>query len=454
MTLSLQRVVSISCAAIALIFCANVASAMSESVLHSFCGPKTICSASKGSGPQALIRDSAGNFYGVAGSEGAYGAGVIYKYSSSSLPPYNALYNYCINNGGGNQCPDGDGPIGSLIMDGSGNLYGVTSQGGPLTYPGDGTIYKISPSAPTPVPIHLWEFCYSDPSCPEGYTPNAGLTYAGAASGTPYDGSSSLYGTTRNGGANGVGTVFALTPGGAATVIANFCSSSTCVPTCSLGSNCLLGKMPNAIIADGNGNLYGTTQFGPDTNPNSAILYKLTLTGNSYTASILHTFCSAQNCGDGQQPKGPLTLGSSAEILGTTMSGGGYGHGEIFEYPSAFFVIYSFCSAQNCTDGANPAGGVIVDAHDNTYGTASAGGLYNYGVVFDLGTTYQVLYNFCPPPYVNSQCGKNDGVNNDGADPLVRVILDGSGDIFGTTEHGGNYGEFSFGGGTLFELTP
>lgn len=244
--------------------CANTASA-GERVWHSFCGTGTSCPAYSAKA-QGLIFES-GNLYGVAGGEGTGAAGVIFEWGpTSGSGQYTALYNFCPNNLNGQVCTDGDGPEGKLIMDSSGNLYGVTRDGGATTQnypPGYGEIYWISPSASPPVVHHLWDFCSTNPpNCPEGNHPDAGLTYVGAATGTLYDGSSPLFGTTISGGANGAGTVFKLIPGGTPTAIANFCSASSCVAgqPCSAGVNCLPGQLPNAIIADSSGNLYGTTQ--------------------------------------------------------------------------------------------------------------------------------------------------------------------------------------------------
>jgi uncharacterized repeat protein (TIGR03803 family) len=209
--------------------------------------------------------------------------------------------------------------------------------------------------------------------------------------------------------------------------------------------------MPNAVIADSNGNLYGTTQLGPDgpggRQSTAAIFYKLTWTGSSYSQSVLHTFCSQPNCADGQQPLGPLTLDSSGAILGTTEFGGLNNQGTIFQYPRSFFVVYSFCASGSCTDGSNPMGGVIIAADGSLYGTTNVGGDNGRGVVFKLGTGYQVLYSFCP------LTPQHACLNNGGANPQAGVLVDGSGDIFGTTANGGQYGSPTF-GGELFELTP
>lgn len=446
MTLRSRRAIAFGFGSLVLTLAYHADIAMSgELVLHSFCDEGQACGSTTGR-PQGLIRDSGGNLYGVAGWEGAVGAGVIYRYSAQN---YVSLYEFCLNDPQ-QHCIDGDGTRGLLVRDSNGNLYGTSQDGGATATnysPGFGVIYELSPGA-TPPLSHLWQFCASNPpSCPEGSHPANGLTYIGAANGSPYDGSSALYGTTSQGGANGVGTVFKIAPGGSLTVIANFCSSTSCTPAqvCSSGLNCLPGATPNAVIADGNGNIYGTTQEGPDGSSNRAMLYKLTPSGTSYTPSILYTFCPhpEQNCPDGQQPIGPLTIDSSGVILGTTYFGGLHASGAIFAYPTTFFVKYSFCSLSGCADGKNPEGGVIVDASGNLYGTASQGGIYGPGgpgVAFKLGAGFQVLYSF--------GCSQPTGCL-DAQTPESGVVVDGSGNLFGTTTFGGDAHK-----GALYEVTP
>jgi hypothetical protein len=179
MILSLRQVVNIGCIAAALLCSANLSVAEQEIPLHSFCDPtlQAECGAT-GAGAQGLIRDNAGNYYGVAGFEGTQAAGAIYSWSSSS--GYNQLYSFCHE-----PCQEGDGPQGLLVLDANGNLYGTTTDGGSLAVedpPGYGVVYKLSVSAPSQY-FHLWDFCKIDLNCPEGSHPTAGLTYVGAASG-------------------------------------------------------------------------------------------------------------------------------------------------------------------------------------------------------------------------------------------------------------------------------
>src|SRR5580704_2615254 len=105
-----------------------------------------------------------------------------------------------------------------------------------------------------------------------------------------------------------------------------------------------------------------------------------------------------------------------------------------------FDSLYSFCSQDNCADGASPVAGLVMDSSGNLYGTASGGGANYDGVVFKLAPdgTETTLYTFCP----QANCP-------DGQIPAASLILDNSGNLYGTTSAGGGQGQ-----GTVFKLAP
>ncbi len=164
------------------------------------------------------------------------------------------------------------------------------------------------------------------------------------------------------------------------------------------------------------------------------------LPAQAQTETVLHNFAGDP---DGAYPISNLTSDGAGNFYGTTM-GGGLGYGTIFELsPNGSggwneTVLYSFCSAPNCADGANPYySPVIFDRVGNLYGTAAYGGANGDGVVFELSLvggswTETVLYSFC------SQSGCTDGAN-----PATGPIMDPAGNLYGTT--------FS---GAVFELSP
>ncbi len=176
--------------------------------------------------------------------------------------------------------------------------------------------------------------------------------------------------------------------------------------------------------------------------------------------TALYNFCSEANCADGANSTAGLIQDAAGNLYGTTSSGGvntgangGVGGGTVFMVnPSGQeTVLYSFCSAANCTDGVIPAASLIEDSAGNLYGTTSAGGsgapgIGGGGTVFELqppaqeggAWTETVLYSFCP------QKGCADGEN-----PVSGLIRDEAGNLYGTTFAGGVHGD-----GTVFEVTP
>lgn len=99
----------------------------------------------------------------------------------------------------------------------------------------------------------------------------------------------------------------------------------------------------------------------------------------------LYQFCSQSGCTDGINPEAGLVRDSAGNLYGTTI-GGGSGFGTVFELVNGttFRQLYSFCAQEGCTDGVSPRGALIVDSTGNLYGTASGGGANGAGVAFEL----------------------------------------------------------------------
>jgi uncharacterized repeat protein (TIGR03803 family) len=201
------------------------------------------------------------------------------------------------------------------------------------------------------------------------------------------------------------------------------------------------GYAPYAgLISDLGGNLYGMTALG-GAYGNGAV-FKLTRSSNGqWTEILLHSF----NGGDGNYPLASLIFDLSGNLYGTTGQGGAYGNGTVFQLTSSSngqwteTVLYSFNSRP---DGSLPDGRLIFGGAGNLYGTTSNGGARAAGTVFKLTPnsngqwTETVLYSF-------------QGEGGDGGIPLAGLIFDGAGNLYGTTNGGGVYGA-----GTVFQLTP
>jgi uncharacterized repeat protein (TIGR03803 family) len=204
-----------------------------EKVLYSFQGYP-----SDGGQPSSgLIFDKAGNLYGVTGVDGAYGQGVVYELSPDGHGSWTetVLHNFISGDP-----QDGEGPSGSLVMDKDGNLYGMTVQGGSA---GLGTVFEVSPNG-----NGKWteSLLYSFQGGNDGANPvNCTLLLKGTT----------LYGTTNAGGPANDGTVLKLTY---STKKAQW--KESVLYAFPGGAN---GAAPYAgLVADPNGNLYGTTTTG------------------------------------------------------------------------------------------------------------------------------------------------------------------------------------------------
>ncbi len=255
----------------------------------------------------------------------------------------------------------------------------------------------------------------------DGIRPQAGLIF---------DAAGNLYGTTSTGGTSDGGTAFELSPGAGGTwtekVLWSFGSGTD-------GANPIAG-----LVLDAAGNLYGTTYQGGTSS--SGTVFELTPgAGGTWTEHVLHNFGTGT---DGVGPSARLIFDAAGNLYGTTYVGGTSSSGTAFELTPAGGGTWTERALHNFgsgTDGVAPQAGLIFDAAGNLYGTTNVGGTYNLGTVFELmpaggGTwTETVAHSF--------------GNGTDGVEPLATLILDGAGNLYGTTYLGGSYG-----GGTVFRL--
>jgi len=402
---------------------AQPAQAQTETVIYNFCSQPGCTDGLDPTGN--LILDSAGNLYGtsVLGGNGCptnpSGCGVVFELSPEGGGGWTQTVLYSFSS-----VVTGANPIlAPLVFDSAGNLYGTTDYGGSDNV---GVVFELSPSGSSWTQAVLNSMVYGGAG---GKQPEAGLIL---------DAQGNLYGTTTSGGRynrkrcptrfGGCGVVFELTPsqGGTwtETVLHTFKGS-------------LDGGIPQAApILDAQGNLYGTTAVGGANN--SGIVWKLTpitkgKKKGQWKEQILHTFKGGTT--DGASPWAGLIADAQGNFYGTTQEGGAYGSGTIFELTPkngswTETILYTFTGGW---DGGLPTSPLVFDNAGNLYGTTAAGGSGSCsggcGVVFELtpsqggAWTETVLHSFAGTP--------------DGAVSWSGLIFDTQGNLYGMTREGG-----------------
>jgi uncharacterized repeat protein (TIGR03803 family) len=398
-----HRVLIAACYAVALISLVNKSLLGQETVVYSF------PSLSNPTG--GLVMDSAGNLYGTTGGDDCVACGTVFRLNAAGGET--VLHRFA---GGA----DGSLPRAGLLLDSAGNLYGTTSYGGLAA---QGVVFKLNASGDETV---LYRFSGGT----DGSQPQCTLIS---------DSAGNLYGTTTyggsapgsdKGGAGGYGVVFKLDPSGQETVLYTFTGGAD-------GGNPLAG-----LVRDSVGNLYGTASIGGSFG--EGVVYKVDTSGHE---AVLYNFTGGW---DGGLPVGSLIRDSLGNLYGTTECGpiaeNQCNWGGVYKLdPSGrITVLYNFTSGNDGggpLSGAIPYSGPFLDSSGNVYGTTLAGGSgansedYAYGVVYKVDTFGHetVLYSFTGVP--------------DGADPAAALIQDPAGNLYGTTEYGGE-----FNGGTVFKI--
>jgi uncharacterized repeat protein (TIGR03803 family) len=357
-----------------------------------------------------LITDAAGDLFGTASEGGADDYGTVFeiamtRHGYGSVPT--ALFSFT--------GADGQYPEGSLIADATGDLFGTTVSGG---VDNDGTVFEIARTKHgyAGAPTTLFSFTGAD-----GSTPDGGLIA---------DAAGDLFGTTYFGGADDEGTVFE---------IARTKDGYAGAPTTLVGFTRADGAQPNgSLIADGAGDLFGTTSSGGADDDGTVFEIAKTKTGYAGAPTTVVSFTGA----DGMYPLASLIADAAGDLFGTTSAGGDDGDGTVFEitrtnsgYAKAATTLVSFTN----TDGAQPDGSLIADAAGDLFGTTTGGGANGDGTVFEITKTRH--------GYASAPTTLASFTGADGTTPSGSLLADAAGDFFGTTLGGGAYTE-----GTVFEL--
>lgn len=345
-----------------------------------------------GATPWPELLSQGGGFYGTTLEGGASNDGVVYKMNAKGHTT--VLYSFQ----GGN---DGRRPLGNVIADAAGNLYGMTENGGSYD---QGTVYRVAPDGAETL-LHTFT------GGTDGGNSDAGLVM---------DKNGNLYGTTPVGGPNQAGVVFEISAKGSFSVLHTFSNGSD-------------GGYPeDSLLIDRRGNLYGTAITG-GTHGFGAV-YQISVGGKF---KVLYSFAGGS---DGTYPQARVIEDKAGNLYGTTDFGGstncdGAGCGTIFKIApdGTEKVLYAFTGG---SDGAAAYTGVVADKSGNLYAATKAGGSSGgYGALDELAPdgTLTVLHIFQGP--------------TDGEYPNRGFIDLGTNEFYGTTYTGGPDGW-----GTVYEI--
>jgi len=366
---------------------------------------------------------------------------------------------------------DGYTPVGGIVFDSTGNLYGATQGGGSSscrsTISQCGTVFQLSPPAKMGDPwTETVIYVFKGNTNSDGAMPFGGLVI---------DSAGNLYGTTGFGGTGscsvlgtlmGCGTVFELSPpaqkGGvwAETVLYSFQSGKD-------------GYLPNGdLVFDSAGNLYGATRYGGGYGSCNAPYFQYCGTvfklsppkqkGGKWTEKVLCHFkggTKGKADGDGANPNGGLVLDGKGAVYGTTYYGGnengtcdggsgGTGCGMVFELVPPAKKGGSWREErlhlfEPLPDGSSPADGVVFGANMRLYGTTSSGGQEGTGgTIFELKPPSESDHAWTEAVIYRFSGGK------DGSSPEARLIPGTHGNLYGSASGGKpTYGD-------VFQIEP
>ncbi|HVI10085.1 MAG TPA: choice-of-anchor tandem repeat GloVer-containing protein [Candidatus Binatia bacterium] len=398
------------CAALLMLVSAAASARAGEKVLFPM--------SSQTPGPNsALTADGAGNFYGIAGGPAGVlgGCNQVYELSPTSGGQWQVTVIYKFQNCAQN----GMYPLGSLSIDKEGNLYG--SEYNSLS-DGSGQVYELKKR-----PGGNWLF---------GVLHNFPPSEGGPVGDLTFDSAGNIYGATYYASTAFDGEVFELSPQSNGTwkesILYTF--NYTAPPA----------GPADGLTFDSQGNLYGPAFYG--SHGGYGAIYKLSPQSNgSWALTTLYNFKSGP---DGSEPNSKLVFDSEGNLYGTALEPA---NGQVFQLRPAGgglwtkTTIHAFLQS-NQSDGRQPLGTLVFDSKGNLYGETEFGGTgcnQNLcGVIYELSPqaggswTETILHQFESA--------------EDGSEPQGGITLDGAGNIYGTTYHGGS----RYGYGTIFEITP
>jgi len=372
-------------------------------ILHSFAG------GADGEFPvDNLIIRSNGSLYGTTCNGGVNQSGTVFELFHSAQATWSEQVLHAFN-----YRTDGGCPHAGVIFDGSGDLYGTTSGGGPL----NGTVFELTPGSSG------WTFT---------------LLYDwGSSGGLVTDPANDLYGLIGPG-AFHQGAVAEFSPGS---------GGWTYTALYSFGANQEDGYTSyDGLTWDASGNLYGTTFDGGDRTScteGCGTVFEVSPGSGGWTESRFHAMADSK---EGAYLVAGVVFAPSGKLYGAAAGGGKYQNGTVFRLtPNSkgdwkVTVIYDF---PNPSQGGAPHTTPVFDKSGNLYGTGGGGDFTcngGCGVVYKLTPRAKGLWKYT----VLHKFHISDGLY-----PLGGLILDKKGHLYGTTLEGGTHGL-----GVVYEIIP
>ena len=377
-------------------------------VLYRFCSQKDCKDGRQPTGP--IAHDQQGNFYAATTNiDGGDFQGTIDRIGPGGKH-YKAkvLHTY-------NDFPTAE-PNAGVIIDVSGNIYGTTRD----------VIYELVWNADHTKRKYqvIYTFC-PEFNCSNGGEPSGPLGYAGADSGLPYDGVSPLYGTATVGGV-GNGVVYQLVPNGDhwdESVVYSFCQQAKCAD----------GAEPNGgVYVAADNSLYGVSRGGGKRagacTLGCGIVFHLSPNApfkrgvGEWKEETVYAFCQVGGCADGKEPYYPPVMDAQGNLVGAIER---LANGKVFKL-SRSGEHWTYTTLSN--DINMPRSVVTLDSAGNIYGEMDA--FPGQGAVYRLsGSTLTTLHTFC---------AKQTQTCKYGANPRGGLLLDADGKLFGITGLGGN----------------
>jgi uncharacterized repeat protein (TIGR03803 family) len=296
-----------------------------------------------------------------------------------------------------------------LVEDSHGNLFGTNFDGGVY---GFGQVFEVANGSNTVTTLATFDGA-------NGKQPAGDLAL---------DSNGNLFGTTVWGGTYGYGTVFEIA-NGSSTITDLVTFNNTVAP---------LGWGPfSGLLEDSHGNLFGTTYLGGGGN---GTVFEI---ANGTTTSTTRAAFPAPLSAIGGQPFAAPIEDGHGNLFGTTVLGGAYGYGTVYEVTAGGTLITLADLNANAFGNFDTYSRLVQDSVGNLFGTTKVGGAYGYGSVYEVTNDNNVTNG---GSHTLTTLASFDGAT-DGSTPSGGMVMDGHGNLFGTTVGGGVYGH-----GTVFEI--